>query len=118
MGRFESFANGDLLGMGPTRISLTADDPVYYMKPEDACISAVSSEADGTGLVYLPPAAACAGRFYYIIAPTGATAGDISLMVRETGAELGTNGDMDADGDYLLLFCTGITFLTIVDGVA
>ena len=99
-------------------ITLTTASPTYQMKPGDQLLVAVSSGADGVGIVTLPSVAEAAGRWYHIAAPTGAAGGDISLYVKETGAELATNGDMDADNDYLLLFSTGKAWLTIVDGVA
>lgn len=99
-------------------ISLSATDATYQMKPGDQILYAVSSADDGVAIVTLPSVAEAAGRWYYIQAPTGATAGDISLYIKETGAELTTNGDMDADNDYLLLFSTGKAWLTVVDGVA
>lgn len=114
--------NADLYSSGhgsPVKhVSLTAAAPTYSMKVTDHIIIAVSSEADGAGIVYLPPVSEAAGQFYYISAPTGATAGDISLYIKETGAELDTNGDLDADDDHILLFSDGYNWRTIYDGVA
>jgi hypothetical protein len=106
------------LNAPPLCVNLDATTTSYQMKVGDSVVRATSSEADGTGIIYLPPVAAAAGRFYFIYAPTGATAGDISLYIKETGAELATNGDMDADDDYILLFSDGANWRTIVDGVA
>ena len=99
-------------------ITLTTASATYQMKPGDQILYAVSSAADDVAIVTLPSVAEAAGRWYYIQAPTGASGGDISLYIKETGAELTTNGDMDADNDYLLLFSTGKAWLTVVDGVA
>lgn len=99
-------------------VNLTTASPTYQMRPEDTCLRAYSAAADAIGIVTLPSLAESAGRHYFIIAPTGATGGDISLYEKETGTELATNGDMDADNDHLLLYSTGISWLTRLDGVA
>jgi hypothetical protein len=99
-------------------VTLTTASPTYQMKPGDTILFVVSSAADGVGIVTLPSVAEAAGKHYYIEAPTGAAGGDISLYVKETGAELTTNGDMDADNDHLILFSTGKAWLTRLDGVA
>jgi len=88
------------------------------MKPSDTVVHAYSAAADGVGIITLPSLTEAAGRHYFIIAPTGATAGDISLYEKETATELATNGDMDADLDHLILFSTGLSWLTRLDGVA
>jgi hypothetical protein len=99
-------------------VALTATVPTYQMKATDTCIRATSTEADATGIITLPSKAEAAGKFYYINAPTGATAGDISLYVKETATELTTVGDMDADDDWVMLFCDGYNWRTITSGVA
>jgi len=105
-------------GSGITVINLTTASPTYQMKPSDTVVHAYSAAADGVGIITLPSLTEAAGRHYFIIAPTGATAGDISLYEKETGTELATNGDMDADLDHLILFSTGLSWLTRLDGVA
>lgn len=107
----------DLEGL-PIHVTLTTASPTYQMKATDNVISFVSSAADDIAIVTLPSVAEAVGQHYYIVAPTGLAGGDISLYEKETGAELATNGDMDADADHLLLFSTGIAWLTRLDGVA
>lgn len=107
----------DMEGL-PIHILLSAASPTYQMKISDNVISFVSSAADDIAIATLPSVAEAVGQHYYIVAPTGATGGDISLYEKETGAELATNGDMDADGDHLLLYSNGVTWLTRLDGVA
>lgn len=118
MSELQKLFSMDALGAKPLFVNLTATTTSYQMKPGDHVVHATSTEADGTGIIYLPSIAEAAGKFYYICAPTGATAGDISLYIKETGAELTTNGDMDADDDHILLFCDGKNWRTILDGVA
>ena len=99
-------------------IHFDADTTSYQMKPGDRCVRATSENADGSAILTLPSVAEAAGLFYFIYAPTGATGGDISLYIKETATELTTNGDMDADDDHILLFCDGVNWRTILDGVA
>lgn len=106
----------DLEGL-PKHVLLTAASPTYQILPSDNVISIVSAAADGIGIVTLPSLVESVGQHYYIVAPTGSTGGDISLYEKETGAELATNGDMDTDGDHLLLFSNGVAWLTRLDGV-
>ena len=112
---WKSSASG---GSGITVVNLTTASPTYQMKPSDTVVHAYSAAGDGVGIVTLPSLVEAAGRHYFIIAPTGEAAGDISLYEKETGAELATNGDMDADNDHIILFSTGISWLTRLDGVA
>lgn len=107
----------DLEGL-PRHIALTTAAPTYQMKTSDNVISITSAAADGVGIVTLPSLIEAVGQHYYIVAPTGAAGGDISLYEKETGTELATNGDMDADGDHLILYSTGVAWLTRLDGVA
>lgn len=99
-------------------VALTATVPTYQMLPTDTILSVTSTEADGTGIVYLPSMAEAVGKFYYIIAPTGATAGDISVCVKETATEITTYGDLDADNDHVMLWCSGQNWRVILNGVA
>lgn len=107
----------DLEGL-PRHVVLTTAAPAYQMKPSDNVISITSAVSDDIGIVTLPSLVESVGQHYYIVAPTGLAGGDISLHEKETGAELATNGDMDADGDHLILFSTGTAWLTRLDGVA
>lgn len=107
-------ANGNRI----VRVNLTTASPTYSMKVGDNVLHAISAAADGVGIVTLPSVAEAAGQFYCIVAPTGAAGGDISLYVKETGAELTTNGDMDADDDHILLYSDGVNWRTVLDGVA
>jgi hypothetical protein len=80
-----------LTGGKPKFITLTTAAPTYYMQPNDQCITIYSSADDAAGILYLPFVADAAGKFYYINAPTGATAGDISVYTQEgTAAEYTT----------------------------
>ena len=106
------------LGGQPKMLALDSDTPTYQMKIYDTVIVATSSEADGTGIITLPSLAEAVGKFFFISAPTGATAGDISLYEKETGAELTTYGDLDADDDHVLLFSDGLNWRVVLDGVA
>jgi len=136
MSQFSDMVNADMshYGQGVLRLTMSATlawtdehgtmvgtsttSGIYRMKAWDLSVIAISAGADTEAKIYLPPISEAAGRHYFIIAPTAATAGDISLYQPETGAEFATNGDMDADGDHLLLFSTGAAWLTRLDGVA
>lgn len=111
----------DLEGL-PRHVALTDGVPTYQMKVSDTVLSVVSGTGeDATGIVTLPSVAEAVGKHYYIVAPTGATGNDVSLVEKETAVELGGAGDigdMDADGDYLIIFSTGKEWRTLVDGVA
>jgi len=121
MGKDQVNIDGGLLNSGGgvmEHIVITATNTNYYMKPTQQLVSFTTALADDLAIVWLPGVVEAAGRHYFILAPTGAAGGDISLMVIETAAELTTNGDMDADDDHLLLFSTGERWLTRLDGVA
>ncbi len=134
MGKDQERIDGGLLEKGPLHLSCSATGDwtdgqansvgtsvtsfKYQMKPADQVVIAISAGSDGEAIIILPSLTEAAGKFYFIVAPTGATAGDISLYEKETGAELTTNGDMDADDDHILLFSDGTAWRTILDGVA
>lgn len=101
-----------------TMIHFDADLTSYQIKPYEQIIHATSENADGSAILTLPSKALAAGKFYYISAATGATAGDISVYDKEAGAEITTYGDLDADDDHVLLFCDGIQWRVVLDGVA
>lgn len=90
---------------------------IYYMDAP-GCIIAVSAAADAAAIIYLPPAQTCPGKTCVIHAPTGAAGGDISVYDHETGAEISTYGDMDADADHAIFISTGIAWVLEYDGVA
>lgn len=85
----------------------------YQMKPDEPVIIAITAQADAAARVTLPSLAEGAGKFYAITAPTASTAGDISVYEKETGAELSTYGDLDADGDFLLVYSDGTAWRVI-----
>jgi hypothetical protein len=103
---------------GSTVLSTTATSGIYNMKPADTNIIAVSAGSDGEAILTLPALQEAAGKFYYICAPTGATGGDVSVYEKETGSELSTYGDLDADDDHVLLFSDGVQWRVVLDGVA
>jgi len=110
----------DLEGL-PRHLALTASAGLtYQMRVSDTIMIVTSSGSDAAGIVTLPSLAEAVGKFYLIVAPTGATAGDISVYEKETGAEYagsGDDGDLDADDDHILLFSDGSQWRTILDGV-
>ncbi len=118
MSRVTEREDAATLKAGPLHLTLTTTSPTYQMKPGDTVISAISSAGAGAGIITLPSLAEACGKHYFIIAPTGAAGDDISLYEKETGAELTTNGDMDADGDHLILFAGPTAWYTRLDGVA
>ena len=99
------------------RLTITADNSPYVMKPTEHNIIAITALADGSAIITLPSLQEAMGQFYYICAPTGATAGDISVYEKETGAELTTYGDLDADDDHFMAFSDGLKWRVILDGV-
>lgn len=110
----------DLEGLPRHLVLSVAAGLTYSMKPSDRILIVDTTDAggDGVAIVTLPSLADAVGKFYYVCAPVGATGGDLSLYEKETGAELATNGDMDADDDHIVLFSTGKEWRTILDGVA
>ena len=95
----------------------SSTDGIYYMDAP-GCIIAVSAASDGTAIIYLPPAQSCPGKCCVIHAPTGNAGGDISVYDHETGAEISTYGQMDADADYAIFISSGIGWVLEYDGVA
>jgi len=94
---------------------VTVSDAAYQMKVGDHIIYADSSS--NAVVLTLPSMAEAVGKFYFIQAPNGVTH-DVSVFIKETAAEIATYGDMDADGDHALFFCTGRAWITVFDGVA
>jgi hypothetical protein len=100
--------NSEVNYVGNTlHINFLVAGSTYQMKPSDQNIIAVSAAADAAAILVLPSIAEACGKFYCIVAPTGAAGGDISLYEKETGAELTTYGDMDADDDWAILYSDG-----------
>ena len=104
----------DLEGL-PRNIALTVADSTYAMRVSDTVINVTSAAADDAGIVTLPSVAEAVGNMHYICAPTGLAAGDISVYSKETGAEV---FDLDANGDYIIIFSDGTNWRTVLDGIA
>jgi len=116
--KFRAMVEANDLAKGPLMLTLDSTTSTYQMKPGDQLVIATSSVADGSGIITLPSLNEAAGKFYFIVAPTGAAGGDISLYEKETGSELSTYGDLDADDDHVLLFSDGTAWRVVLDGVA
>lgn len=118
--RIEGESNRDL-GRLPKMLTLdTTDGLTYQMKPSDNVLFVDTTNAggDAVAIVTLPSLVESVGQLYFIQAPVGATGGDLSVYEKETGAELTTYGDMDADNDHAIFYSTGQVWLTLFDGVA
>lgn len=105
---------------GPVRfVTLSDTSLTYSIKVSDRCIhiDTTSVTGDGVAIATLPSLAEAAGLMFYVVAPAGATGGDLSLYEKETGAEY-SGGDMDADDDHLILFSDGVRWRTVLNGVA
>ena len=102
--------NGQSIGTTTTSGILKLRSPGAYQ-----CISAA---ADTAAIVTLPPAASMPLAMILILAPTGATGGDISVYDEETGGEISTYGDMDADLDRCIFISNGINWKEIFEVVA
>ncbi len=103
---------------GPLYLTITALNTSYQMRPTDNVIHAITALGDAAAIIILPSLAEACGQMYYISAATGSAAGDISIYEKETGAEFGTYGDLDADDDHVILFSDGIQWRVVLDGVA
>jgi len=106
---------------GPIKhITLVDTSLTYQMTPTDHIlfVETVDVTGDGNAIVTLPSYAEAAGKIYFIHAANAATGGDLSLYEKETGSELGTHGDFDADNDHMVLFCSGQAWIALFDGVA
>ena len=109
-------------GVVPLYLTIDADNTSYQMNVNEQIIIAITALSDAAAIIILPSVAEAAGRFYFLRAPTGSTAGDISIYEKETGAEYAgqdtDDGDLDADNDFVLLFSDGNRWNTICNGVA
>ena len=108
----------DLEGL-PRHILLAAAAPTYQMKVSDLVliVDTTGAGGDSAAIVTLPALAEAVGKIYYILAPKGHSTYHLSVYEKETGSEY-ADGDMDADADYLILFCTGTGWLTLKTNVA
>ncbi len=108
----------DLEGL-PRHLTLIDTSLTYQMLISDTVLVVDTTDVtgDGAAIVTLPSIAEAVGMLFYIAAPEGATGGDLSLYEKETGAELATYGDMDADDEYNLLFCTGLAWLAVKSSI-
>ena len=86
----------------------------YSMTPHDHHL--IANSAAGAVNVTLPSLGEAYGM-YVIEAPVGATA-DVSLLVKETGSELGSGGDMDADDEYTILIPTSQAWVVLATSVS
>jgi len=118
-GKSNEDTNRDLEGL-PKHINLTTALPTYQMLVDDRVLSVISSAADAAGIVTLPSVAEAVGKYYYIVAPTGLSGGDVSFFEKETAALIVTDpvGPFNADGDYAIIFSTGVSWIVTTDGVA
>lgn len=64
-------------------------------------------------IVTLPDIAESTGNIISITAPAGFTDGQVSVYVNETTTIIATYGALDADGDILVVFCTGRAWLVL-----
>jgi hypothetical protein len=110
-------ATSDWTDQFSVSVGTTTTSGIYHMK-SPGIIHAVSAAADAAAIIYLPPAAKFPGGICGVYAPTGATGGDISVYDWETGAEITTYGDLDADGDHAVWLSMGFVWVLIFDGVA
>ena len=79
-------------------VGTTPTSGIYKMKKPEM-VHAISALGDAAAIIYLPAAASCPLQAAGVSATTGAAGGDISVYDEETGAEISTYGDMDADLD-------------------
>ena len=98
-------------------VGTTSTSGIYKMQVP-GFIQAVSALADTGAIIYLPPAAAFPLGICGIHAPTGLAGGDISVYDEETGAEISTYGDLDADNDHVAFLSMGYQWVLLFDGVA
>ena len=98
-------------------VGTTTTSGIYKIKLGDTIIRAISADTDASAILMLPSVAAAAGKFICISAPTAATAGDISVYDEESAAEISTYGDLDADGDDLVILSTGYEWLVILSNL-
>ena len=98
-------------------VGTTITSGIYKIKLGDRIIRAISAGSDGEAVLMLPSLSAAAGLFFCITAPTGNTGGDINVYDEESGAMITTYGDLDADGDDLLVLSTGWEWLVVLSNL-
>jgi hypothetical protein len=122
MSEFQKLIHTDTLGAKPKWWTPSATDLTYQMKAGDQImLIGLHTVADDSVILTLPSLAESAGKFYYVCIPdvnNPGTTGDCSVYEKETGAELTTYGDLDADGDYFMLYSDGRKWRVFVNGVA
>jgi hypothetical protein len=111
-------ATADWTDGGGNSVSTTTTSGIYKMKLGDRVIIAISADSDGSAILMLPSVAAACGRFFSISAPTGLAGGDISVYDEESGAEISTYGQLDANGDDLLVFSTGTEWIPVLSNLS
>ena len=86
----------------------------YSMTPHDhhVIINTASAAVDVT----LPSLGEAYGM-YVLEAPDGAS-NDASLLVKESGSELASGGDMDADAEYTILIPTSQAWVVLATSVS
>ena len=102
----------------PLRLTITAANTPYQLKLTDNVVIATTALDDAAAIIYLPSVAEAVGRYFYVNAPTGATAGDISVYQIESLAEVTTYGDLDADDDWCIYYSSGLAWKILKSGVA
>jgi len=85
-------------------------DTTYSMKATDHLV--VADSTDNVVAVTLPAMSEAIGKFYCVEAPEGAS-NDVSVLIKETGSEISTFGDLDADDDWTLFYCTGRQWVAV-----
>lgn len=97
---------------GNGRRKIVSDD--YEMTPHDHHLIIDSSSAAVD--VTLPSLGEAHG-IYVLEAPDGGS-NDASLLIKETGSELGSGGDMDADDEYTILVPTSQAWVVLATSVS
>jgi hypothetical protein len=107
-------------GGNPRHVTLTDSSLTETLKSTDkvVIIDTTSVTGDGNAIATLPPLAEMTGKMICIKAPKAATGGDLSLYEHETGSELSTYGDLDADGDVVVLYCVGDAWVPLYETVS
>ena len=82
------------------------------LRPGNQNIIAIS--ATGIAMtITLPDMAEAAGNIIAITAPNGDADDTVSVAVNETGTTIATYGVLDADGDIIVVFCTGRSWVVL-----
>jgi hypothetical protein len=111
----ESFAaNNNNIKM----IHFDSDLEAYQLKANETIVHATSENADAAAVLTLPSKAEMTGKMVYICATTGHTGGDISVYDKESGSEISTYGNLNADDDHVIFFCDGRNWRVLLNGVA